>query len=79
VKRNPWLTEADHAEIAVVSRVLVDAIWTHKEKCSTCREDGRYCTAIAGAIGAAVDWAELRAMKSKAVALRAMQNRRDAA
>jgi hypothetical protein len=76
---NRWLTEADHAEIAVVSRVLVDAIWTHKEKCSTCREDGRYCTAIAGAIEEAVDWAELRTLASMAEALRAMQNRRDAA
>jgi hypothetical protein len=75
---NPWLTEADHAEIAVVSRVLVDAIWTHKEKCSTCREGDRYCTAIAGAIQAACDWAELRTMTSKAEALRAMQNGRRA-
>jgi hypothetical protein len=76
VKANRWLTEADLAEIDVVSKVLVDAIFTHREKCSTCRSTGRYCTPIVGAIEAAVDWAELRTMTSKAEALRAMQNGR---
>jgi hypothetical protein len=79
VKRNPWLTDADLAEIDVVSEVLVNAIFEHKGRCSTCREAGRYCTPIAGAIQAAVDWAELRTMTSKARALRALQRRREAA
>jgi hypothetical protein len=77
--RSPWLTEADLAEIEVASRVLVNAVFEHKEKCSTCREDGRYCTPISEAIQAAVDWAEIRTLTSKAEALRAMQNRREAA
>jgi hypothetical protein len=76
---NAWLTEADVAEMDVVSRVLVDAIFEHKAKCAACRETGRYCTPIAEAIQAAVDWAELRTLTSKAEALRAMQNRREAA
>ncbi len=85
--RNPWLTEADLAEMDVVSRALVEAIFTHREKCATCRETdparagclGRYCTPISEAIQAAVYWAELRTMMSKAEALRAMQNGRRAA
>lgn len=76
---NPWLTDADLAEMDVVSRVLVNAVFEHKERCHTCREDGRYCTAISEAIQAAVDWAEIRTLTSKAEALRAMQNRREAA
>jgi hypothetical protein len=77
LKRNPWLTQADLAEIAVVSRVLINAVWEHNENCATCRKKGRYCTPIAGAIQAACDWAELRALKSKAMTLRALQNRAD--
>lgn len=70
---NPWLTEADLADIAVVSRVLVDAVWEHKEHCAACRESGRYCGPIAEAIQAACDWAELRTLQSKATALRARE------
>lgn len=77
--RNPWLTEADLAEMDVVSRVLVDAIFEHKTKCAACRAEGRYCGPIAEAIEAAVDWAELRTLKSKAMTLRAMRNCREAA
>ena len=76
---NPWLTEADLAEMDVVSRVLVNAAFEHKAKCAACREAGRYCGPIAEAIEAAVDWAELRTLKSKATALRSMQNRREVA
>ena len=76
---NPWLTQADLAEMDVVSRVLVDAVFTHREKCATCHETGRYCTPISEAIQAAVDWAELRTLKSQAATLRLMQNRREAA
>jgi hypothetical protein len=71
--RNPWLTEADMAEIAVVSRVLVDAVATHKEKCATCRDEGRFCTPISEAIQEACDWAERRTLTSKAQALRAAE------
>jgi hypothetical protein len=71
---NPWLAAADLAEIDVVSKVLTNCIFEHKEKCSDCRETGRACTAVLGAIEAAVDWAELRTLTSKAEALRAMQN-----
>jgi hypothetical protein len=76
---NRWLTAADLAEMDVVSRVLVNAVFEHKERCRACREDGRYCTPIAEAIQAAVDWAEIRTLTSKAEALRAMQNRREVA
>jgi hypothetical protein len=77
--RNPWLTEADLAEMEVVSRVLVNAVFEHKERCRVCRETSRYCTPISEAIQATVDWAEIRTLTSKAEALRAMQNRREAA
>jgi hypothetical protein len=86
---NPWLTEADLGEIAVVARVLTDALFEHREKCSTCRDEGRYCTPIAEAIDEAVAWAERRTLSSKALTLRArelvarrellLQNRREAA
>jgi hypothetical protein len=75
---NRWLSEADLAEVDVVAKVLTNAIFEHKEKCSTCRSTGRYCTPIVGAIEAAVDWAEVRTLTSKAEALRAMQNGRAA-
>ena len=63
--RNPWLTDADLAEMDVVARVLTDAIYDHKEKCSVCREEGRYCRPIVGAIEDAIAWAERRTLSSK--------------
>ena len=71
---NRYLTAADHAEIDVVARVLVDGIYEHKERCRACRENRYGCSSVASAIEAAVDWAELRAMTSKAEALRAERN-----
>jgi hypothetical protein len=76
---NPWLTEADLAEVDVVSRVLVNGIFEHKERCRACRESRYGCSSLAAAIGHAVDWAELRALSSKAEALRSEQNGRRAA
>jgi hypothetical protein len=77
--RNPWLTEANPAEIDVVAKVLTNAIYEHREKCAACREAGRGCTSIVAAIEAAIEWVELRTLKSKAATLRLMQNRREAA
>jgi hypothetical protein len=70
MKRNPWFTEADQAEIDLVAMALVDCAFTHREHCSRCRELGRFCPPLAGAFGAAVRWAETRALASKAEALR---------
>jgi hypothetical protein len=76
---NPWLTAADLAEIDVVAKALVNCIFEHKERCAACRETGHGCNAVVRAIEAAVDWAELRTMTSKATTLRAMQNGKAAA
>jgi hypothetical protein len=74
---NRWFSAADLAEIDLVSKLLSNAIFEHKERCQECREAGRYCTPIVEAIEAAVDWAEIRMLTSKAAALRAMQSRAD--
>jgi hypothetical protein len=76
---NPWLTAADVAEIDCVARTLAYGIFEHREHCPACRESRYGCSAVSAAIQHAVDWAEIRAMTSKAEALRAEQNGRRAA
>jgi hypothetical protein len=69
----PWLTAGDRAEWAVLWRVLVDEIAAHREAgCWRCDEGN--CSAVSGAIAAAVEWAELRDLHSFAVAMRARQD-----
>jgi hypothetical protein len=70
---NPWLTRADLAELDVVSRVLVHGIHEHRERCGACRESRYGCSSVSAAVQAAVDWAELRALVSKAETLRAAE------
>jgi hypothetical protein len=63
-----YLTAADLAEIEVVSRVLVNALWEHRANCEQC--NGRLCEQIGKAIDATTEWAELRHLKSRADFLR---------
>lgn len=68
--RSPWLTEADLAELDVVADALTACIWEHKERCAGCRDLGHACPPLREAIEAAIRWAEYRALRSKADALR---------
>jgi hypothetical protein len=69
----PWLTPADRAEWDLLWRVLVDEVFDHRAQgCRRC-DDGD-CPAVRGAIEAALEWVELRSLRSFAVALRARQD-----
>jgi hypothetical protein len=71
VKRNPWLTDADLAEIGVVAHALVEMAFAHQEHCRLCREQGdAHCKTRGAAIDAVCSWVEHRALLSKAEALR---------
>jgi hypothetical protein len=67
---NRWFTEADLAEIDVAAHALAECTWAHKEHCAACRDLGRSCPPLAEAIEATIAWAEHRALRSKADALR---------
>jgi hypothetical protein len=69
----PWLTEADRGEWELLWRVLVDEVFAHREVgCERCEAGD--CPAVSGAVEVAVEWAELRSLRSLAVALRARQD-----
>ena len=70
MRPNPWFTEADLAEIDVVTLALVECIFVHREKCPRCRELGHHCERIGDVIGMAVQFAQARMLSSKAEALR---------
>ena len=71
MKRNPWLTDADLAEVAVVAHALVEMGFAHRERCSVCKEQGSaFCEPRMAAIDAAVVWVERRTLTSKAETLR---------
>jgi hypothetical protein len=73
----PWLTDADRAEWDLLWRVLVDEVFDHRERgCDRCADGS--CPAVRGAIEAVVEWAELRSLRSFAVAMRARQDVIDA-
>lgn len=79
----PWWTAADNAELDLLVREFVDALFSHDQRCpqciaqlagtspNRCKEFGEVVTAI-------VEWRELRSAASFAIAMRRLQNTLDA-
>lgn len=73
----PWWTNADGAEVAALTRVLVDEVFQHHERgCRRC-DANESCPAVRAGIEIAVEWVELRAAISFARAMRARQELAD--
>jgi hypothetical protein len=66
----PYWSEADLAEIALVSRALVDCAVEHREHCTACRSSHRPCPTLSHAYDEACAWVERRGLTSKAEGLR---------
>ena len=70
-----WWTEADAAELDMLSYELVRAALRHREKCRDCApgRTGRWCASLTAALETLLDWRESRIRQSKAVWLRERQ------
>jgi hypothetical protein len=66
----PWWTEADNAELAVLTRELVDGIFEHRPQCASCAKGYPPCPHIRAAIAIVVDWRDRRELESRARWLR---------
>jgi hypothetical protein len=73
-------TPADRAEADVLAYVLLREIARHRERCADCAAAGSaiYCRRVDRAIREALEWAQLRALLSRATWL-AREQRREAA
>lgn len=71
--RQAYWTEADAAELDLLTHELVKVAFVHRERCATCRERGS-CARIGEAIGAVLEWRADRVLRSKAAYLRARQD-----
>ena len=70
---HPWWTDTDRAEVAALTRVLVDEVYQHRERgCRRC-DAGESCPAVRAGVEVAVEWVEVRAAVSLARAMRARQ------
>lgn len=75
-KRLPWWwTEADEAELDLLLWTLVDAYFEHKEHCEVCFLGKERCEQVVEAVREAADWTHFRQLRSKAEALRFLQDR----
>jgi hypothetical protein len=72
----PWWTEADDAELDLLTAELVRVVFIHREHCATCRGERGvlYCDGIGEAIAAVLDWRDGRVLRSKAAWLRARED-----
>jgi hypothetical protein len=73
----PWWTEADQAELVVMSHELVETVWTHREACETCLAGYPPCPKVAAALEVVIDWRARRTLASKAAWLRRLQDAQD--
>ena len=78
VRTADW-TEADQAELDLLIHEFVDAVALHHERCSTCRETGRWCPLLGSACDVLLRWRSWRMRATRADRLRAGQDLVDAA
>jgi hypothetical protein len=73
LNEQPWWTEADEAELDVLTHELVRVAFIHRERCSDCHTGVRNpCARVREAIEAVLEWREGRILRSKAAFLRAL-------
>jgi hypothetical protein len=72
----PWWTEADDAELDLLTAEIVDPVWAHRRRCEACAIEG-WCdevrTALADALDVVLDWRRRRILRSRAIGLRLRQ------
>lgn len=68
-----WWTPADVAELDLLTDALVDAVFAHRERCSTCRAGGPWCASLRAAFEALLAWRRRRILHSRANWLRACE------
>lgn len=66
----PWWTPADDAELSALTRELVDGIFGHRPRCSSCAAGYPPCPHVVRAIEVVVAWREARDLRSYARWLR---------
>jgi len=69
-----WWTDADQAELDLLIHEFARAAALHHERCSSCREAGRWCSALSDACEALLEWREGRLLRSRAEYLRSGQD-----
>jgi hypothetical protein len=77
-RENVFWTDADEAELAVLTNAFVDGVWEHREKCSVCsvgwgRPGWDWCEHVAGALDEILDWQRARVLLNRARTLRLQQ------
>jgi hypothetical protein len=75
----PTWTEADQAELDVLTWEFVDGAWNHRERCSVCSRGGPWCNGVRKAFELLLDWQRLRQLLTRAEALREHQDAKVAA
>jgi hypothetical protein len=70
----PWWTPADRAELNVITRELVDAVFPHRERCQVCLLGLRPCPQVQRAITLVIEWREARILLSRALWERSRQS-----
>lgn len=75
LRAQPWWTEADVAELDLLTHELVRVAFIHRERCSTCRGERGvlHCAQVGEAIRLAIEWRDGRVLRSKAAWLRARE------
>jgi hypothetical protein len=68
--RPVWWTDADQAELDVLTRALVDGIYEHRASCASCARGFPPCPHVRKAIEVVVDWRDARSKLSQARWLR---------
>ena len=73
-----WWTEADQAELDLLTLELVRCSFAHREGCRTCQGPERPCAAMRDALAGVEEWRQGRILRSKAAYLRALEDERAA-
>ena len=78
LRTKPWWTDADRAEFDVHVHELVEYAFKHREAdCAACAAGYPPCPHVGAAIQNVVDWRDDRILRSRALWLRAQQDRLD--
>lgn len=72
-----WWTEADAAELDLLTHELVRVAFIHRERCSICSAGSRWCEPMNEALAGLLEWREGRILRSKAEWLRVRQRARE--
>jgi hypothetical protein len=80
LRQQPWWTPADRAELDAFTRLMVDAVYGHREAgCEVCAAGYPPCPVVREAIERVVEWRDRRALLSRAAWLRTRQDELDQA